>query len=137
MTVHVAGAVKHPGVVLLAHGDRVLDAIEAAGGPLPEADLENLNLAQAVQDGQKIAVRVRGEGGNEAASGSGEEQEKINLNSADRKSLEGLPGIGPTLAERIIAYRDKKGGFSNVEELKQVSGIGEKKFEEIRDMVEI
>jgi competence protein ComEA len=137
LTVHVAGAVKHPGVVLLAHGDRVLDAIEAAGGPLPEADLENLNLAQAVQDGQKIAVRVRGEGGNEAASGSGEEQEKINLNSADRKSLEGLPGIGPTLAERIIAYRDKKGGFSNVEELKQVSGIGEKKFEEIRDMVEI
>jgi competence protein ComEA len=137
LTVHVSGAVAHPGVVLLVEGDRVIDAIEAAGGPLPEADLDNLNLAQAVQDGQKIAVPVRGAAASEATSGSGEVKKRINLNTADAKSLEELPGIGPTLAERIIAYRDKKGGFRSVEELKQVSGIGEKKFEEIRDMVEI
>ncbi|MDD3717182.1 MAG: helix-hairpin-helix domain-containing protein [Actinomycetota bacterium] len=136
-TVHVSGAVAHPGVVLLAPGDRVIDAVEAAGGPLPEADLERLNLAQPVQDGQKVEVPLQGEQGEQATGGTGEVGRKINLNTADRRSLEGLPGIGPTLADRIIAYREKKGGFSSVDELKRVSGIGEKKFEEIRDLVEV
>jgi len=137
LTVHVAGSVSHPGVVLLEEGDRVIDAIVAAGGPLPEADLERLNLAQVVQDGQKITVPVEGAVENthvDITDGAGE---RINLNTSSRSELEELPGIGPTLAERIIAYREKKGGFSSVEELKQVSGIGEKKFEEIRDMIEI
>lgn len=137
LTVHVAGSVSHPGVVLLEEGDRVIDAITAAGGPLPEADLERLNLAQTVQDGQKITVPVRGEGENTAEGGADSVVERINLNTASRSELEGLPGIGPTLAERIISYREKKGGYGSVEELKQVSGIGEKKFEEIRDLVEI
>ena len=137
LTVHVAGAVNHPGVVLLAPGERVIDAIEAAGGPLPEADLEGLNLAQAVQDGQKINVPVKGAAGGPAAMGAGEQEPKINLNTAGQKDLEELPGIGPTLAARIISYRENKGGFSSVDELKQVSGIGDKKFEEIRDRVEI
>jgi competence protein ComEA len=137
LTVHVSGAVKYPGVVLLEKDDRVMDAIEAAGGPLPEADLEKLNLAQIVQDGQKIAVPVKGESGTQSDPGQGEEKGKVNLNTADQKGLEELPGIGPTLAERIIAYREKKGGFRSVDELKQVSGIGEKKFAEIRDMIEI
>lgn len=137
LTVHVAGSVSHPGVVLLAEGDRVIDAIAAAGGPLPEADLERLNLAQVVQDGQKITVPVKGEGENTQTGATDSTGERINLNTSSRRELEELPGIGPTLAERIIAYREKKGGFSSVEELKQVSGIGEKKFEEIRDLVEI
>lgn len=139
LTVHVAGAVSHPGVVLLEEGDRVIDAIEEAGGPLPEADLEGLNLAQAVQDGQKILVPREGEtkDGGLNPSGKGGSGGKVNLNSAGQRELEELPGIGPTLAERIIAYREKKGGFKSVEELKQVSGIGEKKFEELRDLVEI
>lgn len=137
LSVHVAGAVAYPGVVLLSPGDRVIDAIEAAGGPLPEADLEKLNLAQPVQDGQKIAVPVQGGPGGDGASGAGEGAKKINLNTADRTSLETLPGIGPTLADRIIAYRERKNGFRSVEELKQVSGIGERKFEEIRDLVEV
>jgi len=136
LTVHVSGAVTHPGVVLLAEGDRVIDAIEAAGGPLPEADLDGLNLALTVQDGQKIAVPLRGETGG-TSPGGGETQKKINLNTADAESLEGLPGIGPTLAERIISYRENQGGFRSVEELKQVSGIGDKKFEEIEGLVEI
>ena len=137
LTVHVAGAVNHPGVVLLTPGDRVIDAITAAGGPLPEADLEGLNLAQPVQDGQKIMVLRKGEEDSQASPGAGGEDNKIDLNTADIEELEKLPGIGPTLAERIIAYREKKGGFRSVEELKQVSGIGDKKFEEIRDLVEI
>jgi competence protein ComEA len=137
LTVHVAGAVTNPGVVLLSPGDRVIDAITAAGGPLPEADLEGLNLAQPVQDGQKITVLREGEAQSQATPGTRGEGGKIDLNTADLAELEKLPGIGPTLAERIIAYREKKGGFLSVEELKQVSGIGDKKFEEIRDLVEI
>ena len=138
LTVYVAGAVAHPGVVLLVEGDRVVDAIEEAGGPLPEADLESLNLAQPVQDGQKILVPRVEEGGGEESGPAGEPTRgKVNLNHASRQELEELPGIGPTLAERIVAYREKAGCFKSVEELKQVSGIGEKKFAELRDLVEI
>ncbi|RJP27450.1 MAG: hypothetical protein C4536_13930 [Actinobacteria bacterium] len=137
LTVHVTGAVSHPGVVLLAEGDRVIDAIEAAGGPLTEADLEKLNLAQVVQDGQKIAVPLQGAAENPDAPGAEKTGKKVNLNTSSQRELEELPGIGPTLAERIIAYRERKGGFSSVDELKQVSGIGDKKLEEIRDLVEI
>lgn len=137
LTVYVAGAVRHPGVVLLAEGDRVIDAIEAAGGPLPEADLEALNLAQAVQDGQKIAVPAEGAAVRDAGAPAGEEGRKTNINTAGREELEKLPGIGPTLAQRIIDYREDKGGFRNVDELKKVSGIGDKKFAELRDLVEI
>ena len=135
LTVHVAGAVARPGVVRLQEGARVLDAVEGAGGPLPEADLDALNLAQQVQDGQKITVPRKGEGGE--AGESRKKGGKININTADAEELEKLPGVGPTLAERIVSYRDKNGAFSSIEELKKVSGIGEKKFAEIRDLVEI
>jgi competence protein ComEA len=139
LTVHVAGAVKNPGVVRLKEGERVINAVEGAGGPLPEADLESLNLAQLVQDGQRIFVRLKGEaaGGGVDASGQTYGSGKININQASAEELEELPGIGPTLAERIVAYREKRGGFRGLEELKQVSGIGEKKFAEIRDLIEI
>ncbi len=135
ITVHVAGAVANPGVVLLDSGARVLEAIQKAGGPLPEADLDALNLAQTVQDGQKIYVPRRGDpaaGGFSPGGGH-----RVNINTAGLRELEELPGIGPTLAQRIIDYREKKGGFRNVEELKKVPGIGEKKFDELRDLVEI
>ncbi|MDI6829736.1 MAG: helix-hairpin-helix domain-containing protein [Actinomycetota bacterium] len=134
VVVYVAGEVASPGVVRLREGSRVVDALEQAGGPTPDADLEALNLAQPLQDGQKIQVPRAGEGaGAPGGGGSG----KVNINLAGRQELEKLPGIGPTLAERIIAYRESKGGFSSVEELKKVSGIGEKKFAEIRDLVEV
>jgi competence protein ComEA len=137
LTVHVVGAVGYPGVYRLEEGDRVIDAIEEAGGPLAEADLEALNLAQTVQDGQRIVVPNLGEA---AASAYGEgpgESQRININNAGEKELEELPGIGPTLAGRIVSYREKAGGFRSVDELKQVAGIGEKKFAEIKDLVEI
>ncbi len=139
LTVYVTGAVNHPGVIRLEEGDRIIDAIEEAGGPLPEANLESLNLAQTVQDGQKILVPRMEETANSGLYPSGESQSNamVNINLAVQKDLEELPGIGPTLAERIVDYREKKGGFKSIEELKQVSGIGEKKFEEIRDLIEI
>lgn len=135
ITVHVCGAVLHPGVVRLPEGSRVMDAVEGAGGPLPEADLDALNLAQVVQDGQKINVPRAGEGG--GSSGGKEGGGKININAATRQDLESLPGIGPTLAERIVSYREKVGAFRSLDELKRISGIGEKKFQEIKDLVEI
>jgi competence protein ComEA len=139
LTVYVTGAVCHPGVIRLEEGDRIIDAIEEAGGPLPEANLESLNLAQTVQDGQKILVPRVEETGNGGLHPSGEagNDAKVNINLAAQRELEELPGIGPTLAERIVAYREKKGGFKSVDELKQVSGIGDKKFEEISDLIEI
>lgn len=137
LTVHVAGAVNYPGVVRLQEGERVIDAIEEAGGPLPEADLDGLNLAQPIQDGQRIIVPRQGEAPAESKGGGDTRGPKVNINLAGQRELEELPGIGPTLAQRIIAYREKKGGFKNIEELKQVGGIGEKKFEELRDYIEI
>lgn len=136
VTVHVAGAVAHPGVVLLEEGARVMEAIQAAGGPLPEADLDALNLAQILQDGQKLLVPRKGESVSSGGS-EGYRQGKVNLNTAGQRELEELPGIGPTLARRIIDYRERTGGFRSVDELKKVSGIGQKKFEEIRDLVEV
>jgi len=137
ITVHVVGAVNYPGVYRLEEGDRVIDAIEEAGGPVPEADLEALNLAQAVHDGQKVAVPRLGEESVSADSQGVGENTRININQAGMKELEELPGIGPTLAGRIVSYREKNGGFRSVEELKEVAGIGEKKFAELRDLVEI
>ncbi len=137
LTVHVAGAVNHPGVVCIKEGERVIDAIEEAGGPLPEANLNALNLAQPAQDGQRIIVPRQGEAAVDSAAGGEKASVKVNINLAGQRELEELPGIGPTLAERILSYREKKGGFKSVDELKQVSGIGEKKFEELRDYIEI
>lgn len=137
LTVHVAGAVVNPGVVTLDPGARVMDAVQQAGGPLPEADLDSLNLAQPVSDGQKITVPCKGEGlavQDGAASG---EVRRVNVNTATKEELERLPGIGPTLAQRILDYREAHGGFRSVDELRKVSGIGPKKFEELSGLVEI
>lgn len=133
--VYVAGEVMSPGVVRMREGSRVIDALEQAGGPTQQADLEALNLAQPLQDGQKIQVPRLGEetAGRAQGTGSG----KVNINLASREEIEKLPGIGPTLAERIVEYRESKGGFKSVDELRQVSGIGEKKFAEIRELVEV
>ncbi|MEW6459251.1 MAG: ComEA family DNA-binding protein [Bacillota bacterium] len=138
LLVHVAGEVAAPGVYRVEMGARVVDAVEMAR-PLPSADLQALNLAAPLQDGQKVLVpRVRppdpegvGPGSNTAAAPV---DSRININTADRAELERLPGIGPSLAERIIRYREQNGPFSSVDDLKNVSGIGEKRLEGLRDM---
>lgn len=142
LLVHVAGEISAPGVYRVERGARVVDAVEMAR-PLPSADLQALNLAAPLQDGQKVLVpRVRApdaEGtvpGGSAPAGAGDSagDSRININTADRAELERLPGIGPALAERIIQYREQNGPFVSVDDLMNVSGIGEKRLEGLRDM---
>ncbi|HEY4402532.1 MAG TPA: helix-hairpin-helix domain-containing protein [Acidimicrobiia bacterium] len=146
VTVHVAGAVAKPGVYDLAGGARVIDAIEAAGGGAPEADLNRLNLAAKVADGQRVLVQRVGEaapagsasaGGSGSGGGSADPSGLVNLNSATQAELEALPGIGPSLAGSIITERERRGGFRSVNELRDVRGIGEKRFADLKDKVTI
>lgn len=148
--VHVVGAVATPGVVRLQAGSRVTDAVEAAGGALPQADLAVVNLARQVGDGEQILVPTPGQvlpeppasapagaaGVSPSDPGSGEGGQ-IDLNSATAEELDALPGIGPVLASRIVEWREQNGRFSNVEELREVSGIGAKVMERLRDKVRI
>jgi len=143
-TVHVAGAVTKPGVYDLDAGARVIDAIEAAGGGAPDADLNRLNLAAKVADGQRVLVQRVGEAApagsaSPGASGGGSADPSglVSLNSATQVELEALPGIGPTLAGAIIAERERRGGFRSVNELRDVRGIGEKRFADLKDKVTI
>jgi len=141
MLVHVAGRVRNPGVYELAEGSRVTDAISAAGGPLDGADGNALNLAAVVSDGQKITLTKPGEapppddagGGSSGAAPGG----KINLNTANQAQLEELPSVGPVLAQRIIAHRQTKGRFTSPRQLMEVSGVGPKKFESMKDLVTV
>ena len=146
VTVHVAGAVTKPGVYDLAGGARVIDAIEAAGGGVPDADLNRLNLAAKVADGQRVLVQRVGEaapagsastGGSGGSGGSADPSGLVSLNSATQAELEALPGIGPSLAGAIITERERRGGFRSVNELRDVRGIGEKRFADLKDKVTI
>lgn len=150
VVVHVVGQVGAPGLVTLPDGARVADAVDAAGGPTDEADLSAVNLARAVVDGEQLRVPAPGEevtappaptgaggtgsagGGSGAAAGG-----VVDLNSADEAALNTLPGIGPALAGRILAWREEHGPFTSVEELDEVSGIGPAMLERLRDLVRV
>jgi competence protein ComEA len=143
LTVHVAGAVKKPGLYTLPSGSRVRDALDAAGGAKPDADLDGLNLAEVVSDGQKIYVPYQSET-RVAAADNPQRAERaaqapprfpIDLNRASAEELEQLPGIGPVLAARIVELRRLRGRFQSVEELLDVHGIGPKRLEQIRPYV--
>lgn len=130
LVVAVAGRVKTPGLVRLKPGARVADAIAAAGGALPGTDLSTVNLARKVADGELITVGGPGTQAGQPKDG------KVNLNTATAAQLDAaLPGVGPVLAERIVAYRESKGGFRSIGELRQVDGIGDAKYAEIKDLV--
>jgi competence protein ComEA len=139
--VHVAGRVRRPGVYELGEGDRVIDAIQAAGGPRRGADLGGLNLAALLVDAQQIVVPKRGAAeppvGTAPAADSGSAGQLINVNAATAAELETLPGIGPVLSEAIVAYREEHGPFTSVDQLEDVSGIGPVTLEEIRDLVTV
>lgn len=159
--VHVAGAVRDPGVFRLPGGSRVEDAVRRAGGATSRADLTLVNLAAEAEDGRQIVVpeRVRGgaggggsaggAGGAGAAPGSaggaaapgtagaGVPAVPLDINRATLEELQTLDGIGPALAGRIVAYRDEQGGFSDVEELAQVPGIGPKRLAALRERVRV
>lgn len=142
--VHIAGEVKNPGVYKLEDGARVIDVINLAGGPLPSADLDKVNLADFLRDGSKIYIPPKLENSeselkSQAISSTRKintsKSDKININTASKEELESLPGIGSTLAQRIIEYREENGLFSSAEDLLRVKGIGEKKLERIKDQI--
>jgi competence protein ComEA len=145
VVVHVAGAVVTPGVVQLAPGSRVIDAIEAAGGGLANADLDRLNLAAKVVDGERVLVQHVGDPTAPAdANGPAGDPSTgaaaagpVNLNTATESQLEQLPGIGPALAQAIVAERTRKGGFRSVNELREVRGIGERRFADLKNLVTV
>ena len=136
--VHVAGAVRSAGVVRVPPGSRAADAVARAGGPTRHADLALVNLAAPVEDGQQVIVPARGA----AAAGSSLEPgtpgaPKLSLTGATAEQLDELDGIGPTLSERIVEYRTENGGFRSLEELREVEGIGEKRFESLREALQL
>lgn len=137
--VHVAGWVAEPGVVSISEGGRVSDAVAAAGGVRAGADLDGINLADVVEDGEQVSVP--GPGRSEAVDsgleqpGAVTEDGRIRINDATSAELESLPGVGPVLAERIVDHREASGRFEHVEDLLDVSGIGEAKLAALRDHV--
>lgn len=140
VVVDVAGKVRHPGVVHLPPGSRVIDAIQAAGGAKPGAPLTSLNLARVLVDGEQIvvgtsAVPTAGAVPPPGASPGVSSGATVSLNTATSDQLEALPGIGPALAKRILDYRTQHGGFRSVDELQDVSGIGPKRFADLKSQV--
>lgn len=136
--VHVVGAVVEPGLYVLPSSSIVRDAILAAGGSLPNADLETINLAAPILDGQQIHIGSFQEASSAtpiATSSISSSSSKMNVNTADAPELEDLPGIGPSLAQQIIEYRQEHGPFISIEDLLKVSGIGPTKLEQIKDLI--
>jgi competence protein ComEA len=142
LRVHVSGAVAHPGVYSLPRGSIVQQAIEAAGGALTDADLDRVNLAAPVDDGQQVRVpfvtQPPPEGATAVLPGPDPPATGlVNINTATAPELELLPGIGPSLAQSIVAYREAHGLFREVEDLLDVPGIGPAKLEQIRALVTV
>jgi competence protein ComEA len=139
VVVAVAGRVQHPGLVRLPAGARVADAIEAAGGVLPDTDLSSVNLARKLADGELVAIGVTPPPGAAAGADSGGAAGAgpVNINTATEAQLDALPGIGPVLAQHIIEYRTRHGQFRSVDELRQVDGLGAAKFAQIKPLVTV
>lgn len=139
LEIYVVGAVQTPEArVSLPVGSRVEDAIMAAGGPTDDADLARVNLAEVLQDGQMIVVpSLSGEGPSLDSAPTSSVPSMININTASQEELETLPGVGPVTATNIIQYRDANGPFTSVDELDNVSGIGERTLENLRPFVTV
>ena len=153
VVVHVIGEVNNPGVVTLPEGSRIIDAINMAGGKTEEADLSKINLAYIVEDGTQIYIPRINEDLNQVnliSDGAGvgvvitdsnvEENEvdsKVNINTASKEKLETLPGVVETTAQKIIDYREANGKFKTIEDIKNVSGIGDSKYESLKDKITV
>ena len=144
LVVDVCGAVRHPGVYHLPEGSRVCDLVEAAGGALPAAELVAVNLAARLADGQQVVVPKHGQAppvaaasGGSGTGGTAGPAAPVNLNTATLEQLDALPGVGPSTAQKIIDYRTAHGGFRSVDDLNNVSGIGDVRFEALKDLVTV
>ena len=156
IAVHVIGAVPRPGLYKFPEGARVQDAIDAAGGMLADANIDALNLAALLEDGQQLDIPYQAgseptdstsdtstfdlpssndEDATEEPTNDGSFEELVNINTASSEELDALPGIGPTTAQKIVEYRDENGPFSTIEDIMNVSGIGPSTFEEIQNLI--
>jgi competence protein ComEA len=141
----VAGRVARPGLVRVPAGSRVADVLEAAGGPLPGTDLAGVNLARKVSDGEQVALGVpaatdaapAGAPPGGGPAGAGAPGGPLDLNSATVEQLDGLPGVGPVTAQHIVDWRTRNGRFASVDQLREVDGIGERRFGQLRDLVRV
>lgn len=155
IVIHITGEVKKEGVIYLEEGARIIDAIKEAGGETKQADLSQVNLAYELQDGQKIYIPNKNEkiteyivdnsnenlmnnqNTNKSDLGSNDKNIKININTATLAELDNLPGIGPSTAQKIIEYREKNGKFKKIEDIQNVKGIGETKYEDIKEKITV
>ncbi|MDX6409746.1 MAG: competence protein ComEA [Gaiellaceae bacterium] len=134
--VNVVGAVRRPGLYRLKDGSRVADAVRRAGGPTPKAQIELLNLAARIADGEQIVVPRRGIAGVAVAvPGAATSSGPVHLNSATLEQLDALPGVGPVTAQKILDYRQQHGAFGSVDELDAIVGIGPARLETLRELV--
>ena len=142
LMIDIGGEVNEPKVAELPEGSRVEDAIKAAGGTTPEADMTGINRAAFVTDGEKIFIPAAGssdeaDGDKSPGQRMTDQDGKININTADSAALQELNGVGPATAEKIISYREKNGRFKSVEDIKNVSGIGDKTFEKLKEHIKV
>ena len=150
--IHIAGEVKNPGIVKIKEGARIADVIEKAGGLTEKANITNINLAYIIEDGQKITIPSEEQDtqeyiSNDSGEGIREQNEKtnttstknttVNINKASKEELQTLQGIGASTAQKIIDYRDQNGNFKQIEDIKNVPGIGDSKFEAIKNNIKI
>lgn len=141
--IYISGAVRTPGVVSIGDNDRLIDAIEKVGGFIDEADLNRINLAMIVEDGSHYIIPKIGEEIESSTSvnnlnqnsGSLNTNNKVNINTADLTLLDTLPGVGPSTAQKIVDYREQNGKFETIDDIKNIKGIGDKKFEEIQEHI--
>lgn len=143
--VYITGEVKNQGVIELEEGDRIADAIEKAGGQTEQASLKNVNLAYQLEDGQKIYIpnvndnetEIIDDGASGVVDDTTANQTVVNINKADETELQSLNGIGESLATSIVQYRKENGKFETIEDLKNVPGIGDNKFENIKEYIKV
>lgn len=148
IVIHITGAICNEGIYELEENSRIADAVKMAGGLKEDADLKQINLAYVLEDGMKINIPSKNESRNEASnntenyttkenlnSSNNAKTSKVNINSATQTELETLPGIGPSTALKIINYRKEKGKFNKIEDIKNVNGIGESKFNKIKEFI--
>lgn len=145
ITIFISGEVKEPGVVTIEGNKRLSDAIDKLGGFTSEANLNKINLAMKIEDEKHYIIPKIGEDlenipkdiDESKSVESKSEDSKININTANIQELDALPGVGEATANKIISYRDEKGKFNNIEEIKNVNGIGDKKYEDIKEMINV
>lgn len=139
--VDIKGMVQSPGVYSVADGDRVIDLIQLAGGETTEADMKEVNLSQKLYDEMVIYIPAEGEELKASVlspgSAASEQTAKINLNTADSDMLQTIPGIGPSKAQAILDYRETVGKFENIEDIKNISGIGDKTFDKLKEAIDV